>query len=210
MENHNRQHHQAQRPGTENNDGHGQTGRQRLLRTAELNRDAVGTVEPQALSQLVGQPQHENHDERHQHDEHHDLPPGHARPHALHHRGGERRIHNHHDRELIQPLGRRLLGELPHPAARELTEHEGQEQLNRDVEKHGARELNMPRVHQQHGEQRRGHHTHNRREGGAHNRRRHVTARNRGEGDGCLHGRGHKGQEQNTHVQPIAEHKTQW
>ena len=209
MENHDRQHHQAQRARTKNNDRHRQASRQRLLRTAELNRNTVGTVEAQALSQLVSQPQHKHHNNRHEHDQQHDLPPRHARPHTLHHRSGKRRIHDHHDRELIQPLGRRLLGELPHPAARQLTEHKRQEQLNGDVQEDRSRELNMARVHQQHGEQRGRHHTHNRRERGAHNRRRHVTARNGRKRNRRLHGRGHKGQEQNAHVQPITEHKTQ-
>ena len=148
MENHDWQHHQTQRARTKNNDRHRQASRQRLLRTAELNRNAVGTVEAQTLSQLISQPQHEHHNNRHEHNQQHNLPPRHARPHTLHHRSGKRRIHNHHDRELIQPLSRRLLSELPHPAARQLTEHERQEELNSDVQEDRSRELNMARVHQ--------------------------------------------------------------
>ena len=147
MEYHERQHQQPERTRPENNDRHGKTRRQRLFRPAELNCDAVRPVELQPRRQPVGQPQHQSHHQNCHHDQQHDLPPGNASPNPLHYGGRKRRVHNHHDRELIEPFRGGFLRKLAHPTARELPQHERQKQLNRNVEKDTARNFDVVAVH---------------------------------------------------------------
>ena len=87
VEYHEWQHQQPERTRTENNDRHRKARRQRLLRPAELNCDAVRPVELQPRRQPVGQPQHQGHHQNCHHDQQYDLPPGNASPNPLHYGG---------------------------------------------------------------------------------------------------------------------------
>ncbi|MNT26112.1 hypothetical protein D3C72_1616640 [compost metagenome] len=204
MEQHQGQHDGAHGVAGEQHLRHRNTAGQALLRTAEKQGDAVFHVESEHLARQGAQAQRKRQDDRAAHHQADQRGDGRGAPQAFVDGLGKGGVHNQQDRTLVDELqhGLVLVDPGADPAAGELAQHEGQQQLQHDLadrieRNRRAAGVGHDRAHQQRGQE-------NAQQAGgrraAHGGR-HVAARHGGEGNGRLHRGGQAAQEQDAQVQ---------
>ncbi|KAG0955774.1 hypothetical protein G6F31_012777 [Rhizopus arrhizus] len=204
VEQHQGQHDGADRMAGEQHLRHRDAAGQALFRPAEEQGDAVFHIEAQQLAGHCRQAQRQRQDHGAAHHEADERGDGRGAPQAFIDGLGERRVDDQQDRALGDELQHRLALVHPgaDPAAGELAQHEGQQQLQHDLADRVERDrraagVGHDRAHQQRGQEdaqqaggRRAAH------GGGH-----VAARHGRERDGGLHRGRQAAQEQDAQVQ---------